>query len=603
MALPDIKVRVTAETGSLDSGLNSATASLNRFNKTSQQVAQQMGGMARSTDAAAGSVSNIAFQFQDIAMMMASGQSPFILAMQQGTQLAGVLNTMKNPIAGLGAAFLQVLNPVSLVTIAAVGLGAAAVQAFTNSSKKIDENTNSLDANMSRIRQIVSGYSEAEKAATKFADIALRMPIAATMSNITAEINLHAKALEDMGPKFSDLTARFDAMSQSAAAFGVDPQTASEIDKISVALKNTQVNANSTIGEFDQIINVLTQIANNTKDENLRAWSNELLNTAKSARDAAISMRAAQAAMLELQGTSARGFASGLDKMSGLYMDMRSSYEQARDSAAQAYAETMKNAQGEIERTAAAQEYKRVLDSINAAEAAAAAKANAPAAAKGVDKAAQLAEQVAQLQASLQGEVAVETAAYQKKMELLAQYYDGKDALMAERQQYEQLATQQHADKLAQIEAAARAKQMQQQQMMVSNVTSIMGSISQIIGSEGDKQIGIQKAISSAIVAINTAQGVSKAFAEFGWPGGLLPAAAIAAQGAAQLAAINSASRNGGNVASPTTGGAGTATTAMNRTLTVQGITPGQIFSGDAMRDFMEQMLQMQRDGYQVVLA
>lgn len=601
MALPDIKVRVTAETGSLDSGLNSATASLNRFSKTSQQVAQQMGGMARSTDAAAGSVSNIAFQFQDIAMMMASGQSPFILAMQQGTQLAGVLNTMKNPIAGLGAAFLQVLNPVSLVTIAAVGLGAAAVQAFTNSSKKIDENTNSLDANMSRIRQIVSGYSEAEKAATKFADIALRMPIAATMSNITAEINLQAKALEDMGPKFSDLTARFDAMSQSAAAFGVDPQTASDIDRISVALKNTQVNANSTIGEFDQIINVLTQIANNTGDKNLRDWSNELLNTAKSARDAAISMRAAQAAMLELQGTSARGFASGLDKMSGLYMDMRSSYEQARDSAAQAYAETMKNTQGEIERTAAAQEYKRVLDSINAAEAAATAKANAPTGG-GVDKAAQLAEQVAQLQASLEGEASVETAAYQKKMELLAQYYDGKDALMAERQQYEQLATQQHADKLAQIEAAARAKQMQQQQMMVSNVTSIMGSISQIIGAAGEKQIGIQKGISTAIAAINTAQGISKAFADYGWPGGLLPAAAIAAQGVAQIAAINSASRTGAQVASPAASG-GATETAMNRTLTVQGITPGQIFSGDAMRDFMEQMLQMQRDGYQVVLA
>ena len=81
-------------------------------------------------------------------------------------------------------------------------------------------------------------------------------------------------------------------------------------------------------------------------------------------------------------------------------------------------------------------------------------------------------------------------------------------------------------------------------------------------------------------------------------------AAAVAASGAAQIAAINSASRGGGSkVASPSASSGGVASSAMNRTLTVQGITPGQIFSGDAMRDFMERMLDMQRDGYQVVLA
>ena len=81
-------------------------------------------------------------------------------------------------------------------------------------------------------------------------------------------------------------------------------------------------------------------------------------------------------------------------------------------------------------------------------------------------------------------------------------------------------------------------------------------------------------------------------------------AAAVAAAGAAQIATIHSASRGGGSkVASPAATSGGVASAAMNRTLTVQGITPGQIFSGDSMRDFMERMLEMQRDGYQVVLA
>jgi hypothetical protein len=73
----------------------------------------------------------------------------------------------------------------------------------------------------------------------------------------------------------------------------------------------------------------------------------------------------------------------------------------------------------------------------------------------------------------------------------------------------------------------------------------------------------------------------------------------------AQLASINSASSSGGNSIGGVNGGGGAAAAqpTMNRTLTVQGITAGQIFTGDAMRDFMERMLDMQRDGYQVVLA
>lgn len=155
-----------------------------------------------------------------------------------------------------------------------------------------------------------------------------------------------------------------------------------------------------------------------------------------------------------------------------------------------------------------------------------------------------------------------------------------------------------HQDKLKAIRSAEMYRNL-------DAVASIGNSIVSIMKSTGNKQIGIQKGIASAAVGISTAAGVMKAFEQYGWPNGLLPAAAVAAEGMAQLASINSASASGSNGAGGVRGGgsAAAAEPAMNRTLTVQGITPGQIFSGDAMRDFMEQMLQMQRDGYQVVLA
>jgi hypothetical protein len=156
----------------------------------------------------------------------------------------------------------------------------------------------------------------------------------------------------------------------------------------------------------------------------------------------------------------------------------------------------------------------------------------------------------------------------------------------------------QHQDKLDAIRSAALYRNL-------DATASIFGSISSIMQTQGDKQIGIQKGIASAGVAISTAAGIMKAIQDFGWPAGLLPAAAVAAQGMAQLASINSASSSGSNSIGGVNGGGGAAAAqpTMNRTLTVQGITAGQIFTGDAMRDFMERMLDMQRDGYQVVLA
>lgn len=80
-------------------------------------------------------VSNLAAQFQDIGVTAQMGMSPLVIALQQGTQLSAVLNQSLaggvSPVKALGAAFAQMVNPVSLATIAVVGLAAAAIQYFT----------------------------------------------------------------------------------------------------------------------------------------------------------------------------------------------------------------------------------------------------------------------------------------------------------------------------------------------------------------------------------------------------------------------------------------------------------------------------------------
>lgn len=99
---------------------------------------------------------NIAAQFQDIAVMTQMGiANPLTIALQQGTQLSAVFNQMggtRDVIKGIGAAFLSIVNPVSLVTIGTIAAGVAAYNYFTanedgsaNTEKALKEQADLID--------------------------------------------------------------------------------------------------------------------------------------------------------------------------------------------------------------------------------------------------------------------------------------------------------------------------------------------------------------------------------------------------------------------------------------------------------------------------
>jgi len=82
---------------------------------------------------AAGSVGNLVSQFNDIGMMIAAGQNPLQLAIQQGSQITQVVGPMgaAGAVKALGGAFVSALNPINLVIMAAIAAGAAFAQWLT----------------------------------------------------------------------------------------------------------------------------------------------------------------------------------------------------------------------------------------------------------------------------------------------------------------------------------------------------------------------------------------------------------------------------------------------------------------------------------------
>ncbi len=93
-------------------------------------AAQEAQGLTTANRQAAGATGNLVAQFNDIGMMMAAGQNPLQMAIQQGSQITQVIGPMgaAGAARALGGAFVGMLNPLSLVTMGVIAFGATAVQ-------------------------------------------------------------------------------------------------------------------------------------------------------------------------------------------------------------------------------------------------------------------------------------------------------------------------------------------------------------------------------------------------------------------------------------------------------------------------------------------
>lgn len=119
--------RVTGVTGL--TGMSAKLSAMNiKQGKTAKEWAEAIGETPRDMTVNRFNTANIAAQFQDIGVTAAMGMNPLLIALQQGTQLSAVLNSMEKPIKGLADAFKQIINPTSLWTIALTALAVVGLQ-------------------------------------------------------------------------------------------------------------------------------------------------------------------------------------------------------------------------------------------------------------------------------------------------------------------------------------------------------------------------------------------------------------------------------------------------------------------------------------------
>jgi hypothetical protein len=153
--------RTTSELNRMSAAAKGVAASTDRMSASLGTVSNRAHQAATQVNKASMQSANLFAQFNDISVMMATGQSPFILAIQQGTQINQVLEQMRNQGKSAGtalkAALGSMVDPVNLLTIGLIAGGVALGQWALKALRSGQD----IKESFSNLEQAVKSFSKA----------------------------------------------------------------------------------------------------------------------------------------------------------------------------------------------------------------------------------------------------------------------------------------------------------------------------------------------------------------------------------------------------------------------------------------------------------
>lgn len=179
---------------------------------------------AKSVRIMRGETGNLAAQFNDIGVQLAGGQSPFLIALQQGTQINQVLGQAgaKGAVAALGGAFISLINPVSLATIAIIAGGGYAAQYFLSVVNGGEKSAKTLKDEADLIQKVVEKWGDALPALKAYNDERERLANQKQVDEATAievgrQWELAKTAVSSLNDEFAGTTDILNALGETDA--------------------------------------------------------------------------------------------------------------------------------------------------------------------------------------------------------------------------------------------------------------------------------------------------------------------------------------------------------------------------------------------------
>lgn len=184
-SMPDLRFNIVA---------NDETAAV--FAQVMSNEQRMMAGITGSSAAANRGIAStnqhvaqLGYQVTDVAMMLASGQNPFMLMMQQGGQAAAAISGAGVKSVGGALGLLKttlgsLLNPISLISYGFIGLAGVAVGWISKLGSGLPTIEDQLSAHRDLVRQIDDAYEAAADGVIDYGNESARVLATAARGSI-----------------------------------------------------------------------------------------------------------------------------------------------------------------------------------------------------------------------------------------------------------------------------------------------------------------------------------------------------------------------------------------------------------------------------------
>ena len=252
-------------------------ANSNKAFTAGEQASKKFGAAVKSSSA---QTTNMAYQLQDISVQLAGGQSPFLIGIQQLSQMnlgaMGVRGTL-SAIAGAASTILSPINAVGLASIALVGYSVQYFSEWLSSGKATSAE---IEKQAALVQKVAKSYGDVIPALKQYADELDRaaesadkiVALQATRSNVTESFSSEfdrtqeaiqgiISAIPDANREFGVLASKIKSNSQTAADFQ------RVIDALNVAFEQTGSSAvKSAITQMENLQRTSATTSETLKD-------------------------------------------------------------------------------------------------------------------------------------------------------------------------------------------------------------------------------------------------------------------------------------------------------------------------------------------------
>lgn len=317
----------SSQAAAASSNLDAMAGAAGRAEGAAKRVESAAAKLAQTNKVASVNTANLAAQFQDVIVTLQSGQSPMQVALQQGSQIAMAFGNAgaAGAARGLGAAFLSLVSPVSLLSVGIVALTGYAIQWATSSASQTDRATEALKSHDAVLKAIKDRYPQITVNSNGYVASVERLGLVETRNAETLQKSADA-ALNDLKAQADRVNTLVSASSGLRGKIA-SPEDVKAFNDLQSATQSFLDSVASGKPQTDAFAKAISLIGQSSANAEVQSIARALSDAADAATKAAHNVESTGDAVDALNGKisagipDVRAYASALDSLTGKSSD------------------------------------------------------------------------------------------------------------------------------------------------------------------------------------------------------------------------------------------------------------------------------------------